>query len=68
MNFNIEKLYKLSCSFENFVKLGIGENRKVIEIQKLKDNVGKYIHFSDSDRAGISFNKDIHPGNPRGYR
>lgn len=62
-----DELEKLSNKFVNLVKLGIGEKRKAIELQKINDNIGKYIHFSDSDRAGISFNKNVHPGNPRGF-
>lgn len=40
--------------------------RKNDDINVLKTNVNNYIHFSDSDRIGISFHKNIHPGNPRG--
>jgi hypothetical protein len=40
--------------------------RKVDDIAILQANIGKYIHFSSSDRFGISYHKNIHPGNPRG--
>jgi hypothetical protein len=63
---SLKDLLKLSDEFASFVKMG-GEKRKVLEIQKILANVGKYIHFSDSDRAGITFNGGIHPGNPRGF-
>lgn len=63
----VDGLHKLGEEFADLVKVGIGEKRKAIEIQKLTESVGKYIHFSDSDRSGISFNKDVHPGNPRGF-
>lgn len=36
------------------------------DLEILKNNVGNYIHFSDSERFGISFHKNIQPGNPRG--
>jgi hypothetical protein len=64
---NSNELSKLSGTFGDLVKLGIGEKRKVLELQKITESIGKYIHFSDSDRAGISFDRDIHPGNPRGF-
>jgi hypothetical protein len=50
--FNIDNFYKTARAFDN--------------IDILKNNIGNYIHFSDSDRFGISYHKDIHPGNPRG--
>lgn len=40
--------------------------RKSDDIEILKSNINNYVHFSDSERFGISFHKDIHPGNPRG--
>jgi len=40
--------------------------RKVDDLAMLQANIGNYIHFSNSDRFGISYHKDIHPGNPRG--
>lgn len=52
-------LYKLACDFEK-----IARKKDALEI--LKNNIGNYIHFSNSDRFGISFHKNIHPGNPRG--
>ena len=42
----------------------------LIRVQKdldiLKQNIGNYIHFSDSERFGISYHKNVAPGNPRG--
>jgi hypothetical protein len=39
--------------------------RKAEDLAVLKSNVGNYIHFSDSDRLGIHYSKDVHPGNPK---
>jgi len=40
--------------------------RKQDNLEILKSNIGNYIHFSNSDRFGISYHHNIHPGNPRG--
>jgi hypothetical protein len=48
----VDLFFKMSSTFD--------------DLDKLRENVGNYIHFSDSDRFGISYHKDIHPGNPRG--
>lgn len=40
--------------------------RRADDLNVLKQNVDNYIHFSNSDRFGISYHKNIHPGNPRG--
>lgn len=40
--------------------------RKQEDLAILTSNIGNYVHFSNSDRFGISYHKNIHPGNPRG--
>lgn len=47
------------CS--NFYKLA----RKQEDLAILQANIGNYIHFSNSERFGISFNRNVHWGNPR---
>lgn len=54
----INSLFK-SCDL--FYK--IAKTNEAIAI--LKSNIGNYIHFSNSERFGISYHKNIHPGNPR---
>jgi hypothetical protein len=39
--------------------------RKEDALSVLKANIGKYIHFSNSERFGIHYSKGVHPGNPR---
>ena len=51
----------------SLIRTTLLESQRAAEIEKLAASVGKYVHFSDSDRAGISYNKDVHPGNPRGF-
>jgi hypothetical protein len=46
---------------DQFCKLA----RREEDLVTLQANIGNYIHFSNSDRFGISYHKDIHPGNPR---
>jgi hypothetical protein len=55
-------LQKLIFKCANFYSLA----RKSEDLSILKANIGNYIHFSNSERFGISYHKDIHPGNPRG--
>lgn len=40
--------------------------RRPDDIEILKSNIGNWIHFSDSERFGISYHKGIHGNNPRG--
>lgn len=39
--------------------------RKEEDLATLKANIGKYIHFSNSDRLGINYSGSLHPGNPK---
>jgi hypothetical protein len=39
--------------------------RKADDLAILKNNIGNYIHFSNSSRLGIHYSGDLHPGNPR---
>lgn len=59
-----KKLLRLNCldTLQSLSKIA----RKSDDLEILKNNIGNYIHFSDSDRFGISYHKNIHPGNPRG--
>lgn len=41
------------------------EARKHEDLAVLEANIGNYIHFSSSERLGISYGKNIHPGNPK---
>lgn len=55
------KTFALLDACNNFYKIA----RKQENLSVLKANIGNYIHFSNSDRFGISYHKDVHPGNPR---
>jgi hypothetical protein len=46
---------------ELFYKLA----RKADDLAILKNNIGNYIHFSNSSRLGIHYSGGLHPGNPR---
>ena len=39
--------------------------RKAEDLAVLKANIGKYVHFSNSDRLGINYGGGLHPGNPK---
>lgn len=56
------KLDSLINKCETFHKLA----RKQDDLAVLKANIGNYIHFSDSERFGISYNKVYNIENPRG--
>lgn len=55
------KTLALLDACNNFYKIARKQENLII----LKANIGNYIHFSNSDRFGISYHKDVHPGNPR---
>jgi hypothetical protein len=55
------KTFALLDACNTFYKVA----RKQEDLSILKANIGNYIHFSNSDRFGISYHKDVHPGNPR---
>ena len=57
----IMKFNALLARCNSFVKLA----RKVDDLATLKANIGKYVHFSNSDRLGINYGGQLHPGNPK---
>lgn len=55
------KLEALSQKCHIFYKAA----RKIEDLAILQANIGKYIHFSNSDRLGINYGGALHPGNPK---
>lgn len=55
------KLQALLHRCDAFYKIA----RKSEGLAVLKANIGNYVHFSSSDRLGINYGGDLHPGNPK---